>query len=86
MLGERGSMPACSSHAWLEAEGGVIDITADQFSEMPQRVIVVPHSEWHAAWQGKVQHKADFRIFDPDTVARLDRAYQTILARMAVSI
>lgn len=33
------------SHAWLEVEGFIIDITADQFGQEP--IIVTRHSDWH---------------------------------------
>lgn len=41
--------PDCDgSHAWVEVDGTVIDITADQFGLPP--VIVTDDSPWHAAW------------------------------------
>lgn len=33
------------SHAWLEVEGFVVDVTADQFGEAP--LIIANHSPWH---------------------------------------
>lgn len=36
-----------SSHAWLEQNGLIIDITADQFEDQDLKVIVVRNSNWH---------------------------------------
>jgi hypothetical protein len=36
------------THAWLECEGYIIDITADQFGQSP--IIVARESPWHATW------------------------------------
>lgn len=39
------------SHVWLERDGLVIDITADQFRQDSQPpVIVTTNSPWHDAW------------------------------------
>jgi hypothetical protein len=37
------------SHAWVECEGFILDITADQFPDQGPRVavFVAEHSEWH---------------------------------------
>lgn len=39
------------SHAWLTLDGLTIDITADQFAEINDPVIVAHGSAWHAAWE-----------------------------------
>jgi hypothetical protein len=36
------------SHAWIEVDGIIVDITADQFGQAP--VIVTRHSPWHQTW------------------------------------
>lgn len=35
------------SHAWLELDGLIIDITADQFDEVSEKIIVTKESEFH---------------------------------------
>ena len=35
------------SHAWLEQDGIIVDITADQFADGPGPVIVTNDSDWH---------------------------------------
>jgi len=34
-------------HAWLEQDGLIVDITADQFQDAPKAVIVSANSDWH---------------------------------------
>jgi hypothetical protein len=73
------------SHAWLEADGVIVDITADQFSEIDQKVIVTRHSDWHAAFERDdilKPHPADYRVYDSHTVSELGRAYSVILAEL----
>jgi len=83
VLGTREGGKNGHSHAWLEAEGVLVDITADQFPEIDQKVIVTTRSDWHATFEREeVRDKADFRIYDERTVAALERAYAAILAEM----
>jgi len=39
------------SHAWLARENLVVDITADQFSDAPEPVIVADPSPWHRTFR-----------------------------------
>lgn len=39
------------SHAWLIRDGWSVDVTADQFREIHDPVVVVQTSEWHDSWQ-----------------------------------
>ncbi|WP_141758710.1 hypothetical protein [Duganella sp. HH105] len=39
------------SHGWLQNDQWVVDITADQFAEVEQKVIVSNNSEWHKHWE-----------------------------------
>jgi hypothetical protein len=80
MLGERhyddSGFP--HSHAWLQRGSLIIDITADQFPDKRARVIVSRKSSWHETFRAHSEHVADFRIFDPATVATLEIAYVEI--------
>lgn len=85
VLGERdhNGINGRHSHAWLEDNGIIVDITADQFAEIDQKVIVTAHSEWHATFaREEIQHKADYRIYDMHTVSSLGRAYGAILTEL----
>lgn len=39
-----------SSHAWLQKDSWIVDITADQFPEVFEAVIVSADSAWHTEW------------------------------------
>lgn len=42
---------SCSSHAWLKNGKWIVDITADQFPDVNESVIVTSKSEWHEQWE-----------------------------------
>ncbi|AWL05883.1 hypothetical protein DIR46_16580 [Massilia oculi] len=42
---------AVSSHAWLQNGDWVVDITADQFEDVDDAVIVSNCSTWHDEWK-----------------------------------
>lgn len=44
------------SHAWLVLNGLIIDITADQFDDVDDAVIVQRTSAWHLGWTIKESH------------------------------
>lgn len=44
------------SHAWLVLDGLIIDITADQFDDVDETVIVQRTSAWHLGWTIKESH------------------------------
>lgn len=50
-----------ASHAWLELNGFVIDITGDQFDGRPS-VFIAPKDEWYASWEESARH---FAIHEP---------------------
>lgn len=45
------------SHAWLELDGLVIDITSDQFDGRPQ-VFIGARDDWYASWEESARHIA----------------------------
>lgn len=51
--GQRGE----ASHAWLEGEGLVIDITGDQFPGRPA-VFIGPKDAWYRSWEEELRHLA----------------------------
>ena len=48
--------PICQSHAWLEVGGFLIDITADQFCDRHEPVIVTLDRSWHDQFQSQTRH------------------------------
>lgn len=79
VFGMRGEGNNRRSHAWLEGEGLIVDITADQFDEVTERVIVAEHSDWHATFDTEVMHEGDHRTYDEVTADELDGVYRQIL-------
>lgn len=63
--GHRGNMEdnSWSSHAWLQAGEMVIDITAGQFEDAPEQVIVALPSSWHQQFEVVQREQYDFRSF-----------------------
>ena len=76
MLGERSG----KSHAWLQQGNIMVDITADQFHDNSEAVIVTTDHRWHLSFNGKAEGIADFENYDKNTVLRLSSAYKKILA------
>jgi hypothetical protein len=81
--GWRGAVEDRHSHAWLEEDGLIVDITADQFPEIEQPVIVTRHSDWHATFEREeIARRADYRIYNRSAVATLERTYRAILDQL----
>lgn len=80
-LGSRGDARegTLQSHVWLERGQLVIDITADQFPEIDESVIVTVCSEWHCGFMKEILNIADYRIYDSHTRAELGNVYRKIL-------
>jgi hypothetical protein len=67
------------SHAWLQQDSAVIDITADQFPGVTERIIVAnAPTAFHLTFSSKVEHVADFRLYDGYAGAALAAAYARI--------
>lgn len=69
-----------NSHAWLRREDLIVDITADQFPDQHQPVIVERRSRWHASFRvdRRDEHCSDFEQYDELTAATLASAYLEI--------
>ena len=63
------------SHAWLEMDGLIADITASQFdSELPE-VYVSPDRSWHSRFEDLERFPSDFGLYDSNTARQLGQAY-----------
>ncbi|RMM79824.1 hypothetical protein ALQ71_00046 [Pseudomonas coronafaciens pv. striafaciens] len=51
-----------ASHAWLELDGLIIDITGDQFPDRPQVYVGEP-DDWYNEWEEDTRHSA---VHDPN--------------------
>jgi hypothetical protein len=67
------------SHAWLRQGDVIVDVTADQFPEVTEAVIVTTTSPWHATFTQQSLGAADFRRYDESTRCVLGNAYRRIL-------
>jgi hypothetical protein len=71
------------SHAWLEGDGIIVDITADFFPDKSDKIIVTHRSPWHEMFERKVdQHEADFHLYDSRTVSQCEETYNIITERI----
>ncbi len=56
------------SHAWLERDGLIVDITADQFDDIDEPVITTHDRGWHAQFvHPEPRHPARIADYDPGT-------------------
>ena len=75
-----------ATHAWLEADGQIVDITGDQFPEFPYSIYVGPLTMFHAQFSTpEVEHdmKNGFHCYDPASVGTLTSEYKQILDSVA---
>jgi hypothetical protein len=65
------------SHAWIETDGLIVDITGDQFAEIDDEVIVTADTTWHRQFSERPGRRpADFLIYGKDSPHGL--AYEPI--------
>lgn len=67
------------SHAWLQRDSVIVDITADQFQDQDKPVIVTEDHTWHSQFNIENRHMADFTSYDKSTVNILLQTYKQIL-------
>lgn len=80
VLGER--RPKYHSHAWLEQNGIIVDITADQFDGIDNPVLVTTDHSWHAQFEEEERHIADFERCDPSTANNLRTSYELVIKQI----
>jgi len=67
------------SHAWLQNDKNIIaDITADQFEEIEEKIIVTTDNKWHSTFRSEIKHIAHFNIYDKSTYFKLEKTYEEI--------
>lgn len=70
-----------ASHAWLEVDGLVVDITSDQFAERP-RIYVDRSDTWYQSWEQLSRNKAVYCSSAP-TYGDESRFMDKVLAMMS---
>jgi hypothetical protein len=82
VAGER--EPDLHSHAWLEQDGLIVDITADQFDDVDEPVIVTSDRSWHQQFSSQEpRHPALIDRYDPRTRTILREFYERVTAATA---
>lgn len=77
--GERTAASGKQTHAWIERDGLVVDITANQFIEIDDPVLVTNAKDWHLQFAEDTRHAAVINIYlDDHTRDRLWGAYELI--------
>ena len=66
------------THAWLKQRNVIVDITADQFDDIQQKVIVTTNSSWHEKFDIQSESTADLQNYDPFAIGQLLSCYNTI--------
>ena len=80
IIGESTTTSGQQSHAWIEREGLVVDITADQFVEIDDPVLVTDTKDWHLQFVEEDRHPALINIYcDTFTRGKLWEAYKLVL-------
>ncbi|MBU5313479.1 hypothetical protein KQI38_15765 [Tissierella carlieri] len=59
------------THAWLKYEDYIIDITADQFLDVNEKVIVTKDKGWHSKFKNQIERHHDFENFNTYNKSRL---------------
>lgn len=69
------------THAWIESEGLVVDITADQFDDIELSVVVTREGTWYEQFTPVAgdNQKARISNYDPGTQRRLYLLYSRIV-------
>lgn len=81
VCGERGTKTdnTWTSHAWLQRNDLVVDLTADQFSDAPAGVIVSAPSPWHMQFRTAPGKESDFRCWSGYGAELLHPMYRMVL-------
>ncbi|MGG0793795.1 hypothetical protein ABE137_07285 [Brevibacillus laterosporus] len=70
------------SHAWLEYDDIIIDLTADQFDEVHEEVVVTKNRDWHSQFEIQNKVALDFEEFEEYNAKRLGAIYKNILNKI----
>lgn len=69
-------------HAWLEYMEYIIDITADQFPGIRDKVVITTDKYWHSKFNKQTRRYLDFEIDNKLNKVRLRKLYNNIIAKM----
>jgi hypothetical protein len=73
-----------STHAWLTCNGQIVDITADQFTDAPDAVIINHASSWHEGFEVTQVDSARLESRSGPPIEALERFYPTLLQAVRI--
>jgi hypothetical protein len=71
-----------NSHAWLECNSTIIDITADQFDEISDPVYIGPSNPWYQSFEVQQEHEAGYSRLDVRSRAELGGVHSRVKAEL----
>jgi hypothetical protein len=71
------------SHAWLEYHDIIIDLTADQFPDVNEEVVITKRRNWYDAIAIQNKSKNDFESYPAYNSVRLRNIYDNILLELS---
>ena len=79
--GKRGEGRSLQTHYWLEKDNIIVDITADQFDDISEEIIITSiDSNWYNSFDKEIRQEADYRMIDArDVRNHLSAVYDYIL-------
>jgi hypothetical protein len=74
------------SHGWLQKDNIIIDITADQFDDVSEKVIVTTNHSWYLNLHGENYGKANFENYTEEIVVySFQKVYNLILSKIELN-
>lgn len=73
-----------NSHAWLQRDSIIVDITADQFDEISEHVYVGPLNDWYRSFEVQQEHEAGYSRLDARSRAELSGVHSRVRAELNV--
>ena len=67
------------SHAWLEKEDVIVDITADQFEEIKHPVIVTTNNSWYKQFGNLDSREINIENYNDNAKVVMLSSYRTII-------
>ena len=78
--GKRGEGKSLETHYWLEKDDMLVDITADQFEDINERIVVTEtDSRLYGTFDRSILQEADCRIVARDVRGHLEAVYDYVL-------
>jgi len=70
------------SHAWLEVNGKAVDVTADQFDDVTEKVLFQDPEIWHHKYEEVWRRKAGYKDMRGPTLDDLNTVYNEVVRQL----